>query len=190
VYGQSKRDGEVAVLKETEARHNSGRTLGLVLRVPLLYGNVTEENDPSIDGLHMLVKQIWEAQKIKAGDPKIKTDNYAVRFPTSTQDVGRVVVDLSELYLRTTDKALPKILHFSSKTPYTRYQIAEILAEILGLPTDGLEEWDPSKEVQEGSTHRPYNTQLDTSKLEELGIDAGTMDFQGWWRWDLNAVRR
>jgi len=181
IYGQSKLDGEKSVLQETEGRHDGGRVLGLALRVPLLFGKTVDENDPSIDGIHMLVKQIWEAQSIKEGEAKIRTDDYALRYPTATQDVARVVFDLSKLYLETTDKELPRIVHFSSQQPYTRFQMAEILADILGLSIDGLERWDPSKEEVKSDTTRPYNTQLDISGLTELGIDNSTGDFRGWW---------
>lgn len=168
-------------MKETGGEQAAGRNLGLVLRVPLLYGKPTDENDPSLDGLHVLVKQIVESQNIKEGEAKIKTDDYAQRYPTATQDVARAVVDLSRLYSQTTDKELPRVLHFTSDTAYTRYQMAEMLAEILGLPLDGMVRWDPTKDEVMSDTPRPYDTHLDTSLLRELDIDDTTGDFIGWW---------
>lgn len=82
LYGQTKLDGEHAVLEEYEAAGKEG--LGLVLRVPVLYGSAEM---PSESAVNVLMDVVWKAQE---DGPKIKMDHWAQRYPTNTEDVGRV----------------------------------------------------------------------------------------------------
>jgi len=189
IYGKTKADGEQAVLEETGGTGvgHSNKPLGIILRVPLLYGHC-EENDPSKSAVHPLIDTIWKAQSLKEGDPKIKVDDYALRYPTSTEDVGRVCVDIAKLYTKNEDKAqnVQPILHFSSETCYTKYGMVKLFAEdILGLPIDNIEPWDPTRDEDassgSGGAVRPYDSHLDTQVLKDLGISIATQDFVGWW---------
>jgi S-adenosylmethionine synthetase len=92
-YGQTKLDGERAVL-EVAAKSGSKNKV-VVLRVPVLYGSCDE---PKESAVNVLMSQLWAAQKIEDGQTKIQVDDYALRFPTNTQDVGRVCRDISKLY--------------------------------------------------------------------------------------------
>jgi len=49
----------------------------------------------------------------------------------------------------------------------------------------------PDTKGNEGNTgvQRPYDCHLSTEELKKLGIPVHTMDFRGWWRWELKAVR-
>ena len=189
IYGKTKADGEQAVLEETgmiRAGH-SNKSLGIILRVPLLYGHC-EENDPSKSAVHALIDTIWKAQSLKEDDPKIKMDNYALRYPTATEDVGRVCVDIAKLCVKDEDETqnVPRILHFSSETCYTKYGMIKLFAEdILGLPIDKIEPWDPTQDEEasggSGGTIRPYDSHLDTQVLKDIGISVATRDFIGWW---------
>ncbi|KAL5340620.1 hypothetical protein BJX70DRAFT_360742 [Aspergillus crustosus] len=171
LYGELKRDGERVVL---EATKKSG--MGLVVRVPVLYGTA---NDNSESAVNTLVDAVWKAQDENAG---VKMDDWAQRFPTNTEDVARVLRDIVIKYLKERARILelPKILQFSSEDRLTKYEICEKLAEILGVPLEGLirnkEGNDPNASVQ-----RPYDTHLSTKVLKELGIDVGTVDFVQWW---------
>jgi dTDP-4-dehydrorhamnose reductase len=184
-YGQTKYEGEVAVLEETSKGSSSSRlpVSAVVLRVPLLYGHC-EKDDPSKSAVHPLVDAIWKAQDVKPGEPKIKIDDYALRYPTATKDVGRVCLDIAKLYTQHGRADLPRILHFSSEDQYTKYGMCKLFAEeILALPIDNIEPWDPTKDDGEAksTTVRPYNTHLDTSALKALGIDVSTQDFLAFW---------
>lgn len=66
--------------------------------------------------------------------------------------------------------------------------MCEVFAGILGLGMGGMER--DTKGNEEGGVQRPYDCQLSTRALRELGIEVHTVDFRGWWRWELNAVRR
>ena len=166
-----KRDGELAVLETTK---DTG--LGVVLRVPVLYGTA---NNNSESAINTLIDSVWKAQDENAG---IKMDDWALRYPTNTEDVARVCRDIVIKYVKAKDelRKLPKILQFSSEDRMTKYEICEKLAKVLGLPLAGMtrnkQGNDPNASVQ-----RPYDTHLSTKVLKELGIDVSTMDFVAWW---------
>lgn len=93
-------------------------------------------------------------------------------------------------YLETKDKSsLPQILQFSSEDKYTKYEMCQLFAEIMGLPLDGMiantEGNDPNASVQ-----RPYDCHLSNKALKDLGINVSAMDFTGWWRREARAFRK
>lgn len=208
LYGETKYEGERAVLREYESAGKPG--WGVVLRVPVLYG---EAESPSESAVNVLMDAVWKAQDRNAG---IKMDHWAIRYPTNTEDVGRVchgtpshlscplplpppspqstdrdnLPDVAATYLSIQDKAgLPRILQFSSEDRFTKYEICELFAQIMGLTLEGMEPNaqgnDPNASVQ-----RPYDCHLSTRALQELGIDVATQDFVGWWRREMRAYRK
>jgi len=183
-YGKTKHEGEVALLGEAGKSKNKA----VVLRVPLLYGHC-EENDKSKSAVHPLLDAIRKGEKLGANEAKIKVDDYALRYPTWTGDVGSVLVNIANKYLDSSEQELPQILHFSGQAKFTKWEITKLLAEILSSPTKNLEAHDPSKEESEGATQRPYDSHLDVSTLDELGITWGNTDFESWWRRDLRVFR-
>jgi dTDP-4-dehydrorhamnose reductase len=82
LYGQTKLDGEGAVLGEYESAGKRG--LGVVLRVPVLYGKA---ETPAESAVNVLMDSIGKAQDENAN---IKMDHWALRYPTNTADVARV----------------------------------------------------------------------------------------------------
>jgi dTDP-4-dehydrorhamnose reductase len=180
MYGQLKRDGELVVL---EATKQSG--MGLVVRVPVLYGTA---NDNSESAVNTLVDAVWKAQDENAA---VKMDDWAQRFPTNTEDVARVLRDIVIKYLKDRSRILelPKILQFSSEDRMTKYEICQKLAEILGVPLNGMiqnkQGNDPNASVQ-----RPYDTHLSTKVLKDLGIDVSTVNFEQWWRKHLESQKK
>jgi S-adenosylmethionine synthetase len=98
--------------------------------------------------------------------------------------------DVTEKYLAAEDRsALSKILQFSSEDKFTKYEMCQVFAEIMGLPITAIqpntEGNDPNAEVQ-----RPYDCHLSTAALKKLGIDVSTQDFIGWWRQHLHVAKR
>lgn len=192
IYGQTKYEGEMAVLSEMglqaqrdgsqEAAAGASRTLGVSLRVPLLYGHV-DEGDKSESAVHPLLHAVHKAAALKEGEPKVKADHYSLRYPTATEDVARVCVDVAKLYLEPGDKELPHILHFSAQDKYTKYEMCKLFGEILGLSIDNVEPDDPTKGMgaESSGSQRPYNTNLDVSALKKLGVDVSTANFEAWW---------
>lgn len=177
VYGRTKLEGERAVLDV--AQQSGARNKAVVLRVPVLYGSCDE---PSESAVNVLMSQLWAAQKLSPSDPKIQVDDYALRFPTNTEDVGRVCRDISEYYRSTenADRDLPQVLQFSSEEQMTKWQIVQAFAEITGLPLENMEASRPQDQPSDG-TVRPFDCHLDTSELKRLGVDVVTVGFREWW---------
>ena len=58
---------------------------GVVLRVPVLYG---EASSPAESAVNVLMDAVWKAQEKGAN---VKMDHWAIRYPTNTEDIGRVL---------------------------------------------------------------------------------------------------
>lgn len=87
LYGETKHDGEKAVLEEYKAAGKEG--LGVVLRVPVLYG---EADSPKESAVNVLMDAVNKAQE---KDSNLTMDHWAIRYPTNTEDVGRVCSGMS-----------------------------------------------------------------------------------------------
>ena len=156
-----------------------------MLRVPVLYGDVIPAGNNSESAVNVLLDTVYKASETGT-TANISMDDWALRYPTNTLDVGRVCKDIAEKYLSNRDSAthktqsLPQILHFSSEDRYTKYEICQLIAEVLGVSIeDGMK---PNKQGNEpGKAVRPYDAHLDTKELKDLGIDVSTMDFAAWW---------
>ncbi|EPS40265.1 hypothetical protein H072_5949 [Dactylellina haptotyla CBS 200.50] len=171
-YGETKRDGEIAVLE--------GSDKAVVVRVPLLYGS--GENYES--AVNVLLDTIWN----KAGKEKVDMDHWAIRYPTNTEDVARVLKDVAEKYTSTDPSTLPKILQFSSEDKCTKYEICQRLSQVLALPMPHIlanDTVDPNSTVK-----RPYDCHLSTKSLKDIGINVSTLDFEAWWKRELGAFRK
>jgi dTDP-4-dehydrorhamnose reductase len=177
VYGSTKLEGERAVL--SVVNEAGALNKAVVLRVPVLYGFCDE---PKESAVNVLMSQLWAAQKLSPEDAKLQIDDYALRFPTNTDDVGRVCRDISDFYRNSenADTQLPQILQFSSEDQMTKWGIVQTFAEITGLPLDNLVPFKPEEQPADG-TVRPYDCHLDTSDLKKLGIDVSTVGFTEWW---------
>jgi S-adenosylmethionine synthetase len=104
-YGETKLAGEEAAIRE-----GGGRSV--VLRVPVLYGDVEENSESAVN---VLLDVVWN----KAGK-RTEMDAWSVRYPTNTADVARVLRDVAERYCREDAAALPKILQFSAEERMTK----------------------------------------------------------------------
>ncbi|KAI0991599.1 hypothetical protein K3495_g16588, partial [Podosphaera aphanis] len=181
-YGKTKLEGEQAVLSAFEKVNRKG--WGVILRVPVLYGEAHTNRESAIN---ILKDHVWEATK---KNQRVKMDDWAIRYPTNTEDVARVCQDVAAKYLSVHDKSsLPVILHFSSEDRFTKYEICRLFAEILGLTQDNLEAVSQGNDPR-SSVQRPYDCHLSVKALKDLGIDTATQDFGGWWRREARALRK
>ncbi|KAK4149454.1 hypothetical protein C8A00DRAFT_18858 [Chaetomidium leptoderma] len=194
LYGQTKLDGERAVLAEFEKQQGK-EGLGVVLRVPVLYGPVEEggNRESAVNCLMDVVVGSMPARAAGDGEEgkkkKVGMDHWALRYPTNTEDVARVCHDVAVRYLEEADKkSLPRVLQFSSEDKYTKYEMCQLFGEIMGVPLDRIE---PNTEGNDpkASVQRPYDCHLSTKALKDLGIDVSTQDFVGWWRRECRAFR-
>ncbi|KHO01475.1 NAD dependent epimerase/dehydratase family protein [Metarhizium album ARSEF 1941] len=181
LYGQTKFDGERAILDEAAKAGKPGAAI--VLRVPVLYGHA---ETPAESAVNVLMESVCEGARIKM-------DHWAVRYPTNTADVGRVCRDVAAKYLDAGEsghgRSLPSILQFSSEDKMTKYEICQLFGQIMGLDTSNIEANtqgnDPNATVQ-----RPYDCHLSTKLLQELGIDVSTCNFADWWRREVRAFSK
>lgn len=86
LYGQTKLDGEKAALAAYDGKAGSA----VVLRVPVLYGSA---ETPTESAVNVLLDAVWKSQ---TEDKKIKMDHWAPRYPTNTEDAGRVCHGMSQ----------------------------------------------------------------------------------------------
>ncbi|KAK9328007.1 hypothetical protein V1520DRAFT_347280 [Lipomyces starkeyi] len=173
LYGITKRNGELESLK-----HNKK---SLIFRVPVLYGEVEKTSESAINALVDITLNVNR-------ETEVEIDNWQIRYPTNTQDIGRVLRDLADLIL-SGKKEVPSILHFSATQKYTKYEICQLLGELLGVPTTHLKKVDTVIKAN-SKVIRPHDCCLSNKRLMELGIDSSTVDFVTWWKKYLLPARR
>ncbi|KOS15180.1 vacuolar protein sorting-associated protein vps5 [Malassezia pachydermatis] len=174
-YGQSKRDGELAVLEAA----STGRATNL--RVPVLYGKADNMNESAVNTLLAVVQHT---------DVPVRMDAHAVRYPTCVEDVARILEQLASLYAQhqttSTDTAMPPTLHFSAKEAMTKYDMCLVLSrvwnQVCKASKAGTQHIEPIYDVDaQAATKRPVNCKMDTSELEALGLDLTCVSFETWW---------
>ncbi|KAI8842925.1 hypothetical protein BC829DRAFT_420212 [Chytridium lagenaria] len=138
-------DGEVATL--------DAYSEAAILRVPVLYGAVTE---PSESAVNILVPSF--------------------RFPTNVSDVGKVIASMIQNHQ--SGKTLSGVYHFSATERMTKYGMCAIFADILGVSISHIErQSDPPKDAL---ASRPTDAQLSTRRLQDAGIDVSHVNFLEW----------
>jgi len=167
LYGQTKRDGEVAVLGVDGAK-------AVVLRVPVLYGPAPKNSDSAVN----ILLDVVQDQSGK----QYTMDHYATRYPTNVIDIASFLVRLSGL----TKDPLPPIIHYSAAEPFTKYEMCLIFSQILSLPHKHIVP-DAEAPKSVGTTTRPKDCQLYTRETENLLPDGDLRGcgFEEWWRGHL-----
>ena len=162
-YGETKLDGEKAVLEAYRASSDDEQTSGtevepvggktVVVRVPVLYGDV-ESSESGMgnkeSAVNTLLDTVWKAATLPTGSSPLKIDDWSQRYPTNTEDVARVLRDIATQYTAAPSSssasvndqprravALPQILQFSAEERFTKYEICKVLAEILDVSLEG-----------------------------------------------------
>lgn len=193
-YGLTKWEGEGAVLaaaRDATNKADEKRPLAAVLRVPILYGKARKPSDSAVN---CLVEAVQRAAALGPDEARVMMDDYALRYPTNTVDVGRVCVDVCALYTGRVDapaaQLLPEVLHFSSEDCMTKLDMCRVLAGILGVGLEGLEAFRPAEEELRAEergerVRRPFDCHLDTKETRALGIDCRCVDFAEWWKREL-----
>ncbi|XP_076026625.1 methionine adenosyltransferase 2 subunit beta isoform X2 [Genypterus blacodes] len=149
LYGRSKLEGEREAL-----RHCPG---AVVLRVPVLYGEVESVSESAVTVLWM---------KVQEGETESCTlDHCLQRFPTDARDVAAVCRKLAERGRQ--DPSIRGVFHYSAKEQMTKYEMAVAIAQAFSLPSTHL---IPLTEQPAGSALRPNNSQLNCSRLELLDL--------------------
>lgn len=136
IYGQTKLDAETQILN-THCR-------SAILRVPVLYSlNQLNTDESSMTGFLSQVIQQESCQ----------LDDWAIRYPTSVQDVAKAVSVLIQ-------SQHTGIYHFSAQFACTKYSTAVKLCEIKNLDVDKL-----IRVEGVGAIPRPKDCHLLTSSI-------------------------
>ncbi|KAJ2041182.1 hypothetical protein GGI08_007972 [Coemansia sp. S2] len=164
-YGRTKLAGERAVQKANPE--------AAILRVPVLYG-------PTEYAAESAVNVLVDVVKSGAG---VQMDAWQARFPTCTEDVARVLVDLSDISVGAVGEGVAGIFHFSAAEKMTKYDMCRVFAHLLGVE-DNMQNLVPVTEKPDSeqmAASRPDNTQLSTEALEEIGVNVAYVPFEQWW---------
>jgi S-adenosylmethionine synthetase len=136
IYGQTKLDAERSVL--------SSACRNAILRVPVLYSihQINTEESSMTSFLPSIMRQ-----------ETVKLDDWAIRYPTSVQDVAAAIATLL-------NSQSEGIYHFSAEFPCTKYSSGLKLAEILNIRSDNIIRVEGA-----GSVARPKDCHLITSAI-------------------------
>ena len=141
-YGRNKVAAEQIVLDHK----------GIVIRVPILYGPTQKLPESAITTI---------AQDLLDG--KFKHDDWAVRYPTLTTDVALVIGDLLGRHY----SKLKGIYHWSGEESFTKFEMAKIIAGVLGIDESEVK----AKQPGENSIPRPQDCHLDKTRIHNLAIE-------------------
>jgi S-adenosylmethionine synthetase len=142
-YGQSKLEGENVV------RENPSN---IILRIPVLYGNVKNLKESALTVL---------LDTVRSGNPA-KISSYEVRCPAHTKDIASILLDMGNML----DKIKGGVYQWSGVERLSKWDIVKMLAKEFDMSMDHLEEVAGASP----GAPRPRDVELDRSKLEELGI--------------------
>jgi dTDP-4-dehydrorhamnose reductase len=117
-----------------------------VLRVPLLYGIRA-----GIKISDLLNSSLQAINSVK----KIGVDDFAVRYPTYTEDVANVICFLIK-------ENITGVYHFSAQNKLTKYAVIKIMAEIM---KKSIEHVYPINEPVKNIAKRPFDSHLNINKL-------------------------
>lgn len=143
-YGKSKLAGELETLNNAP---NS-----IILRVPILYGHVEYMAESAVTALIDPVRENRE----------MLVDHWATRYPVLVDDVAYV---LGRMVERIADgDSVSGIYQFSGDEPMTKYDMATVIAEIMGISPLRIK---PNTSSPEGAP-RPKDTRMDNSAIEAI----------------------
>ncbi|KAF2368675.1 RmlD-like substrate binding domain [Trinorchestia longiramus] len=148
-YGITKLDGEKAVL----ASHPDA----VVLRVPILYGPVERVDESAVTVL---------LRTVLAVDAPAAVSNYEKRYPAHTGAIADIICQLVAKCHQ--DPLLKGIFQWSGLEQLTKYDMCVAMAETLSLSHDHI---TPDNKPAPGAP-RPYDSRMDNSRLQGLGISA------------------
>jgi len=162
-YGQSKWDGECVVREILNKSTNPGN--GIIIRVPLLYGE--DCNDLSESPALEMTKCFLPSNDTTS---KKAIDHWALRFPTSCEDVARVLKLMIQRILDNkfpvADSSFDNTYHVASPYGTTKYELMKMQAKLLNISSSLVEERTEgnSDGPPKDSAPRPQCTQLDCSE--------------------------
>lgn len=153
-YGESKLLGE-NIIAEVAAQF-------AVLRLPILYGEVQTLEESAVTVLLQSLQDGFESSLAKP--TTLLVDDWAVRSPTSTEDIALAIEKLLELQL--SGEPITGHYHFSAAQTMTKYQMLLQMAKVLNVSTEHLQPVTSPTD----SAKRPKDCTLSCERLMSLGI--------------------
>ena len=153
-YGESKLLGE-KIIAEVAAQF-------AVLRLPILYGEVQTLEESAVT---VLLRSLQDGFKPSVAKPAtLPVDDWAVRSPTSTEDIALAIEKLLNLQLA--GESITGHYHFSAAQTMTKYQMLLQMAKVLNVSTEHLQPVTSPTD----SAKRPKDCTLSCERLMSLGI--------------------
>jgi len=162
-YGILKRDGEVKTIQADQDN--------LVLRIPILYGDVEYLGESAVT---VLFEKLLQMQG--QDDARVEMSDYEIRRPSHVKDIAAICHDLLLKKLKSPE-SVSGIYQWCGREALTKYGMAKAMGEAFQLDDTGLvgnAQPPPPTGVQ-----RPHNTTLNTDRLDVLGIGAHTKFSEG-----------
>ena len=153
-YGRTKFQGEQA------ARKVNSDTV--VLRVPLLYGDVETLDESAVT---VLIKAVQDV-----GKPALM-DHVATRYPTHVDDAARVIYELA----KREKEVRGKTFHYTGDKSITKYEMALVMADLMGVSREHIL---AQTAIPANATSRPLNAHLSVKSLQDIGIDVSALEFR------------
>ncbi|KAK8404709.1 hypothetical protein O3P69_007753 [Scylla paramamosain] len=147
-YGLTKLESEEAVLAAAPD--------ACVLRIPVLYGPVERLEESAVTCLLNI---------LKSREPKA-VSHHDQRCPAHVRDIAHILADMIALIAK--GQNLSGIYQWSGREKLTKYEMTLTMARVFSLPHDHV---TPSMDA---SPLRPYDPEMDVSRLTELGISHHT----------------
>lgn len=154
-YGKLKLEGEEVVLAANKEH--------LVLRIPVLYGPVEKLSESAVT---CLLEPLLNVAK------PTKVSDFEKRCPSHVDDIADVCLNLAES--RVQNPAVSGIFQWCGSEVFTKFDMVQIMSEVFSLPHAHLSKAPVASDASSQSVSRPYDTQLDRSRLESLGIGRHT----------------
>lgn len=162
-YGRQKLRGEHAAL----AAHPNA----IILRVPVLYGPTTDLAESAVTMF---------AAVVLAADKPATVDDWQIRVPTLTTDVGATLVNVAAAAVAAAaggpaggQTAVRGVYHYSSTERYTRWGLVQDFGRLLGRSTAHVTRLDGPPP----GAPRPRDCQLCCDKLAAAGLAAPCTPF-------------
>lgn len=152
-YGLTKQESEEAVLAAAPD--------ACVLRIPVLYGPVEKLEESAVTCLLSI---------LKSKEPKA-VSHHDRRCPAHVRDIAHILADMIALIAK--GQNLSGIYQWSGREKLTKYDMSLTMARVFSLPHDHV---TPSTD---SSPLRPYDPEMDVTRLTDLGISHHTKFEEG-----------
>lgn len=184
-YGRSKWEGECVVReilnKATTGIEGAAARRGIIVRVPLLYGEdcCDLSESPALDMMKVFLPSASRTTSRK------KIDHWAPRFPTSVEDVARVLELMIDRILGNRfpvdSSSSGNTYHVASPHETTKYELMQTQTKLLNIPASQVEERTvrDSSSPPKNAAPRPKCTQLDCGQTwKSLGLNGAGEQFE------------